>query len=61
MALQRSNDGSAPHASEATTTMEEYDFSYNAKTPTALIRDLATLRFIEHGESVVLHGPVGVR
>jgi DNA replication protein DnaC len=45
---------------EATTTMEEYDFSYNAKTPTALIRDLATLRFIEHGESVVLHGPVGV-
>jgi DNA replication protein DnaC len=45
---------------EATTSMEEYDFSYNAKTPTALIRDLATLRFIEHGESVVLHGPVGV-
>jgi DNA replication protein DnaC len=45
---------------EATTTMEEYDFAYNAKTPTALIRDLATLRFIEHGESVVLHGPVGV-
>ena len=45
---------------EATTTIEEYDFSYNEKTPTALIRDLATLRFIEHGESVVLHGPVGV-
>jgi DNA replication protein DnaC len=45
---------------EATTSMEEYDFSYNAKTPTALIRDLATLRFIEQGESVVLHGPVGV-
>jgi DNA replication protein DnaC len=45
---------------ESTTTIEEFDFSYNQKTPTALIRDLATLRFIEHGESVVLHGPVGV-
>jgi DNA replication protein DnaC len=26
----------------------------------ALIRDLSTLRFLEFGESVVLHGPVGV-
>jgi hypothetical protein len=40
--------------------IEDYDFSYNAKIPTARIRDLATLRFIEAGESVVLHGPVGV-
>ncbi|MGO9334281.1 MAG: IS21-like element helper ATPase IstB [Acidimicrobiales bacterium] len=45
---------------EANSTIEEYGFSYNPKTPTALIRDLATLGFIEHGESVVLHGPVGV-
>jgi DNA replication protein DnaC len=45
---------------ESTTTIEEFDFSYNQKTPTALIRDLATLRFIEHNESIVLHGPVGV-
>lgn len=45
---------------EATVTLEEFDFSYNHKTPVALIRDLATLRFIEHDESVVLHGPVGV-
>jgi DNA replication protein DnaC len=28
--------------------------------PAAQIRDLATLRFIEAGESVILHGPVGV-
>ena len=41
-------------------TIEEFDFSYNAKIPAAVIRDLATLRFLEAGESVVLHGPVGV-
>jgi len=41
-------------------TIEDFDFSFNEKTPTANIRDLATLGFIEAGESVVLHGPVGV-
>lgn len=45
---------------EQATTIEEFDFSYNAKIPAAVIRDLATLRFVEAGESVVLHGPVGV-
>jgi DNA replication protein DnaC len=45
---------------EATCSIEEYDFSYNAKIPAAQIRDLATLRFLEQGESVILHGPVGV-
>jgi DNA replication protein DnaC len=45
---------------ETTCAIEDFDFKYNAKTPTARIRDLATLRFIEAGESVVLHGPVGV-
>jgi DNA replication protein DnaC len=44
---------------EATTTIEDFDFSYNPKLPAAHIRDLASLRFIEAGESVVLHGPVG--
>ncbi len=44
---------------EAVCALEDYDFNYN-KVPTARIRDLATLRFIEAGESVVLHGPVGV-
>lgn len=32
----------------------------NPKVPAALIRDLATLRFVDAGESVILHGPVGV-
>ncbi len=45
---------------ETTANLEEYDFAYNPKTPTAAIRDLATLRFIEAGESVIIHGPVGV-
>ncbi len=45
---------------EAATTIEDFDFSYNPKIPAAVIRDLATLRFVEAGESVVLHGPVGV-
>ncbi|MGC8628405.1 MAG: IS21-like element helper ATPase IstB [Acidimicrobiales bacterium] len=40
--------------------IEDFDFSYNPKIPAARIRDLATLRFLEAGESVVLHGPVGV-
>ena len=45
---------------EALVTLEEFDFSFNPKVPAALIRDLGTLRFVEAGESVILHGPVGV-
>ena len=45
---------------ESAATIEDFDFSYNPKIPAAHIRDLATLRFIDAGESVVLHGPVGV-
>ncbi|HET6920718.1 MAG TPA: IS21-like element helper ATPase IstB [Jiangellaceae bacterium] len=45
---------------ENTATIEEFDFSFNPRTPTAAIRDLATLRFVDAGESVILHGPVGV-
>ena len=45
---------------EQTATVEEFDFSFNPKIPTAVIRDLATMRFVEAGESVILHGPVGV-
>jgi len=41
-------------------TIEDFDFNYNPKIPAAHIRDLATLRFLDNGESVVLHGPVGV-
>ena len=40
--------------------LEDFDFSFNPKIPAARIRDLATLRFVDAGESVILHGPVGV-
>ena len=45
---------------ETTANLEDYDFGFNPKVPTAAIRDLATLRFVDAGESVILHGPVGV-
>jgi len=45
---------------EQLATVEEFDFSFNPKIPAATIRDLATLRFVDAGESVILHGPVGV-
>ncbi len=45
---------------DQTVTIEDFDFGFNAKIPAAAIRDLATLRFIDNRESVVLHGPVGV-
>ena len=41
-------------------SLEDFDFTVNAKLPVTAIRDLATLRFLERGESIVLHGPVGV-
>jgi DNA replication protein DnaC len=41
-------------------TLEEFDFTVSAKLPVSAIRDLATLRFLDRGESLVLHGAVGV-
>lgn len=45
---------------EQRVTLEDFDFTYNPQIPVAAIRDLATLRFVDAGESVILHGPVGV-
>jgi DNA replication protein DnaC len=45
---------------EQMATIEQFDFSFNPKVPAGQIRDLATLRFVDAGESVILHGPVGV-
>jgi DNA replication protein DnaC len=45
---------------ETQATIEDFDFTFNPKIPAPRIRDLATLRFIEAGHSVILHGPVGV-
>lgn len=45
---------------ESTCAIEDFDFGYNPDVPAGVIRDLATLRFLDQGESVILHGPVGV-
>ncbi|MEA2931835.1 MAG: hypothetical protein QOI56_620, partial [Actinomycetota bacterium] len=45
---------------EQSATIEEFDFSFNPKIPVSVIRDLGSLRFVDAGESVILHGPVGV-
>jgi len=41
-------------------TLEEFDYTASPKLPAAQIRDLAALRWLAAGESVVLYGPVGV-
>jgi len=45
---------------EAHVTLEEFDFHASPKLPAATIRDLAALRWLHAGESIVLYGPVGV-
>jgi DNA replication protein DnaC len=45
---------------ESTAAIEDLDFGYNPDVPAGTIRDLATLRFLDRGESIILHGPVGV-
>ena len=39
------------------TTLEDFDFAYDPAIPAATIRDLATLRFLTQGESIILHAP----
>jgi DNA replication protein DnaC len=41
-------------------TIEGFDFTASPKLPAAQIRDLAALRWLHAGESVILYGPVGV-
>jgi len=41
-------------------TLAEFDFRFNPKIPELVVRDLATLGFVERAESVILCGPVGV-
>ena len=45
---------------EAGATLERFDYTANPKLPAAAIRDLAALRWLAAGESVILFGPVGV-
>lgn len=41
-------------------TLEDYDFTFAAGAPKALIQELASLAFVERRENVVLLGPSGV-
>lgn len=45
---------------EEQSTFEGFDFTANNKLPTAMLRDLSALRWIDAAESVILYGPVGV-
>ncbi|MFJ8961991.1 IS21-like element helper ATPase IstB [Lentzea sp. NPDC102401] len=45
---------------EEQSTLEGFDFAASPKLPAAQIRDLAALRWLAAGESVILYGPVGV-
>jgi DNA replication protein DnaC len=45
---------------EEQATFEDFDFTANPKLPGAMLRDLAALRWLDAGESVILYGPVGV-
>jgi hypothetical protein len=38
------------------TTLEGFDFGANSKLPAAQIRDLAALRWLQAGESIILYG-----
>ena len=40
-------------------TLEGFDFAASPKLPAAQIRDLAALRWLHAGESVILYGPSG--
>ncbi len=43
---------------EEQATLEGFDFAASPKLPAAQIRDLAALRWLQAGESVILYGPV---
>ena len=45
---------------EEQATLEGFGFTASPKLPAAQIRDLAALRWLHAGESVILYGPVGV-
>ena len=44
---------------EEQATLEGFNFQASPKLPAAQIRDLAALRWLHAGESVILYGPVG--
>jgi DNA replication protein DnaC len=42
------------------TTLEDFDFAFNASVPKAKIIDLATCAFVERRDNILLVGPTGV-
>lgn len=42
---------------ETTATLESFDFAASPKLPAVQIRDLAALRWLHAGESVLIYGP----
>lgn len=40
-------------------SLEQFDYKFQPSVDRKLIRDLATLRFLEHGENVLIVGPPG--
>lgn len=45
---------------EQANTFDDFGFTVSPKLPAAMLRDLAALRWLDAGESVILYGPVGV-
>ena len=45
---------------EEQATIETFDFTANPKVPAPALRDLAALRWLDAGQSVILYGPTGV-
>jgi DNA replication protein DnaC len=41
-------------------TLDQFDFSFQPSVPEKQVRELATIRFVAHGENVLLLGPPGV-
>ena len=41
-------------------TLEEFDFEFQPSVDPALVRELATMRFVHNAENVILVGPAGV-
>src|SRR5690348_4272939 len=41
-------------------TLDQFDFSFQPSVPEKQVRELATMRFVAHGENVLFLGPPGV-
>ena len=45
---------------ESSKTMETFDFAFNTKVPSALVKELASCAFIEKKQNIFILGPTGV-